>query len=361
MNALLSACNQTSGRDPITHLEEHDAAAAIDELRQAGFARLVHASHGARSVKYRQAATDALGLDALRRAVLTLLLLRGPQTPGELRSRSERLHPFESVDEVDRTLDHLAGRDDPLVAQLPRRPGQKEQRWAHLLAGAAADVGPDEPTAAPVAARAEAPAPVVVPPELAELAAFVGVWRGTGQGHYPTIADFSYAEEIELRPVPGKIMLAYRSATRAADDGRTLHGESGFLRLVGDGMVELVVAQGSGLVEVAEGFVDGDELLLSSTVVARSGTAKEVVVDRAPLPRRGDHAQLRAGHGRGRAPAAAAPARQPGASVGLVGEDRRHAAEAELGRVLHRLDRAVHGALVLRRAGQVALDDAPPR
>jgi len=270
MNALLSACNQTSGRDPITHLEEHEAAAAIDELRQAGFARLVHASHGARSVKYRQAATDALGLDALRRAVLTVLLLRGPQTPGELRSRTERLHPFSSVEEVDHTLGYLAGLDDPLVAQMPRRPGQKEQRWAHHLAGE-----PMEPTGSDPPASAPAP-PIVVPSELAELAAFVGTWSGGGEGHYATIDDFAYTEQIELRPVPGKLMLAYRSATKARDDGRTLHGESGFVRLVGDGLVELVVAQGAGLVEITEGLVDGDEMVLASTMVAGSTTAKQV-------------------------------------------------------------------------------------
>src|SRR3954453_10643774 len=109
LNALVSACNQTSGRDPVLQLDESAVAAAVDELREAGFARLVHASHGARTVKYRQVATDVLVLDALRRAVVTLLLLRGPQTSGELRTRSERLHPFASVDEVDRTLEHLAG------------------------------------------------------------------------------------------------------------------------------------------------------------------------------------------------------------------------------------------------------------
>ena len=72
------------------------------------------------------------------------------------------------------------------------------------------------------------------------------------------------------------MMLAYRSATKASDDGRTLHGESGFVRLVGDGLVELVVAQGAGLVEITEGLVDGDEMVLASTMVAGSTTAKQV-------------------------------------------------------------------------------------
>ena len=289
MNALMSACNQTTGRHPVMTLDEARVADGIAELREAGLARLVHASHGARSVKYRQVAVDALALDALRRAVLTVLLLRGPQTPGELRSRGERLHPFASVDEVDHTLDYLAGLDDPLVAHLARRPGQKEQRWAHLLAGPPADAGDDASTASTTGTTATATGPtrrsLPIPPEVAPLAAFVGTWAGHGEGHYPTIDTFSYTERIELTPVPGKPMLAYRSATRAVDDGRTLHGETGFLRLVGDGVVELVVAHGFGLVEIAEGLVDAGgvdgvpasaELLLESTTTARTSTAKSV-------------------------------------------------------------------------------------
>jgi len=97
-----------------------------------------------------------------------------------------------------------------------------------------------------------------------------------GDDQWLAVEGFGYTEQIEFRPVPGKPMLAYRSATRARDDGRTLHGESGFLRVVGDGLVELVVAQGSGIVEAADGVVDGDELALSSTAVVGTGTAKEV-------------------------------------------------------------------------------------
>jgi uncharacterized protein YceH (UPF0502 family) len=254
MNALRSACNQASGRDPILTLEEPEVTAAVSELRAAGLARLVHASHGARTVKYRQAATELLGLDGPSRAVLTLLLLRGPQTPGELRSRSDRLHAFGSLGEVQDALSGLGRREEPLVVLLPRRPGHKEARWAHLLAD---------------------PVAITVPPEVAPLAAFVGNWAGRGEGRYPTIESFAYTEEIELRAVPGKAMLAYRSATRA-EDGRALHGESGFLRLVGEGLVELIVAQGSGIVEVAEGLLDGAEVLMSSSVVTGSPTAKDV-------------------------------------------------------------------------------------
>ena len=266
LNALVSACNQATGRDPVLTLTEAEAEAGVDELRRAGLARLVHPSHGARMVKYRQVADDALGLDGPGRAVLTLLLLRGPQTPGELRSRAERLHAFGAVDEVEGVLAWLAGRDQPLVAVMPRHPGQKEQRWVHLL-GAPAE-GPT------TGAAMASPAPV--PEQVAALAGFVGTWAGGGVGSYPTIDDFSYTEEITLQPVPGKPVLAYRSATRASDDGRALHGESGFLRLVGDDRAELVVAQGAGIVEAAEGLVDADELIVSSSVISGSSTAKSV-------------------------------------------------------------------------------------
>jgi uncharacterized protein YceH (UPF0502 family) len=273
MNSLVSACNQTTSRDPVLALTEAEVTVALAELRATGLTRLVHASHGARTVKYRQVADEVWALEGGPRAVLTVLLLRGPQTPGELRARGERLHPFASVDEVHEVLQLLADRPEPLVARRPRGPGQKEHTWAHLVGG---PVGaPDGATAGPEASPGSA-SPVAVPVEVAPLAAFVGTWRGGGDGTYPTIEPFGYTEEIELRPVPGKPLLAYRSSTRATTDGRALHGESGFVRLVGDGVVELVVAQGAGLVELGEGILDGDEVVLASTGVVGTGTAKRV-------------------------------------------------------------------------------------
>ena len=135
LNATVAACNQTTGRDPVVELSEAEVETALDELRRRGLVRLVHPSHGARTVKYRQVADEALELDGPSRAVLTLLLLRGGQTPGELRARSERLHPFELVDDVERALQRLAGRPEPLATARTRRPGQKEVRWIHLLDG----------------------------------------------------------------------------------------------------------------------------------------------------------------------------------------------------------------------------------
>jgi uncharacterized protein YceH (UPF0502 family) len=264
--ALLAACNQTTGRDPVLALDEGHVEAAIDELRAAGAVRLVHPSHGARTIKYRQVVDELLDLDAPGHAVVALLLLRGAQTAGELRARSDRLHDFESADELDATLARLASHEPPLVARLDRRPGQKEQRWTHLLAGTDAT----SPAVLPLGPPAD------LLPELAELSAFVGVWHGGGEGVYPTISPFGYTEQIELRPVPGKPLLAYRSATRATDDGRALHSESGFVRAVGGGAIEFVVAQGAGIVEIAEGVVDDDEIVLRSTVVWGTTTAKEV-------------------------------------------------------------------------------------
>lgn len=133
LNGVRTACNQSSGRDPVMALSEQEVHAALDSLRAGGLTRVLHPSHGARMAKYRQVLDEVLTLDEGERAVLTLLLLRGAQTPGELRSRAERLHPFTSLGEVERALTSLAAREDPLVKELERRAGQKEQRWIHLL------------------------------------------------------------------------------------------------------------------------------------------------------------------------------------------------------------------------------------
>ena len=147
LNALRSACNQTSGRDPITDLGDHDLHASIDRLKAVGLARIVHAGAGSRATKYRQVLDERLDLDPAERAVVTLLLLRGAQTPGELRSRADRLHAFGELAEVETALRSLAGREDPLVQEQERRPGQKERRWIHLLGPSA--VGSEPSGSAP--------------------------------------------------------------------------------------------------------------------------------------------------------------------------------------------------------------------
>lgn len=150
LNALRSACNQASGRDPILDLDDHELLRCIDRLKGQGLARIVHAGAGARATKYRQVLDERLGLEPAERAVITLLLLRGPQTPGELRSRADRLHDFADLPAVESALRSLSERDEPLVEEQERRPGQKERRWAHRLGPQAATAtAPGRPAAPP--------------------------------------------------------------------------------------------------------------------------------------------------------------------------------------------------------------------
>jgi uncharacterized protein YceH (UPF0502 family) len=150
LNALVAACNQKSNREPVLDLPEDDVLGALEALRELV---LVWKVTGSRVEKWEENLVSKLGLDAGEKAVLTLLFLRGPQTPGELRSRSDRLHPFAALEEVDAALAALAEGKDPLVAELPRRPGQKETRWGHLLSG---DLPASEPAAHPGSAASEA-------------------------------------------------------------------------------------------------------------------------------------------------------------------------------------------------------------
>lgn len=133
VNALIAACNQKSNRDPVTTLTETEVVDALDALAKD---TLVWRSEGARSERWRQSISRRLELDPEEKACLTLLMLRGAQTPGELRSRSARLHAFERIAEVEQALERLTKEGRELVAELPRRPGQKETRWVHLMAGA---------------------------------------------------------------------------------------------------------------------------------------------------------------------------------------------------------------------------------
>ena len=132
-NALLLACNQSSNREPVVAYTQREVSEALDELRQLGLVRFVLPSHGRSVVRYRQVLGEEVGLDALQLALVSMLLLRGPQTVGELRTRSGRLADLGPPDAVERELTLLAGHEPPLVARVPRRPGQKEDRWTELL------------------------------------------------------------------------------------------------------------------------------------------------------------------------------------------------------------------------------------
>lgn len=139
LNALTAACNQKSNREPVMSLDETAILAAIDSLRDKNLVYLFYGS-SSRAVKYKHMLPGVFELEPPAVAVMALLLLRGPQTVGELRGRSDRLYEFSGLGEVQQTLDELAGRDEPLVLKLERQPGQKEARYAHLLSG---EVGPD--------------------------------------------------------------------------------------------------------------------------------------------------------------------------------------------------------------------------
>lgn len=149
LHALRAACNQTTNREPVTSLPEEMVAAALERLRDLV---LVWKTEGPRSEKWEENLSSKLGLDAPARALMTLLLLRGAQTPGELRARSDRLHPFLGIADVERSLAALGAGPEPLAAELPRRPGQKESRWRELLTA-----GDEELPASAAPAAAAAP------------------------------------------------------------------------------------------------------------------------------------------------------------------------------------------------------------
>jgi uncharacterized protein YceH (UPF0502 family) len=136
LNALRLACNQSTNRDPVVDYDEETIRGALQRLGGRGWTRLA-SGRGSRAVKYRHLFGEALGLDDGDLALLAALMLRGPQTLGELKSRTERLHRFESLAAVEEALIVLGERG--LVARLPRRPGQKEERFAHLLGDDAED------------------------------------------------------------------------------------------------------------------------------------------------------------------------------------------------------------------------------
>jgi uncharacterized protein YceH (UPF0502 family) len=150
LNALLHACNQKSNRDPAMNLDESQVRQALRSLNDQMLAR--SASGDSRVAKYEHRLADVFNFTRPETAVLCELLLRGPQTPGELRSRADRMHPFEDLSVIHSTLKHLMEREPPLVKLLPRQAGNKEARYAHLLSG---DV--EVPETAPAPIREAAP------------------------------------------------------------------------------------------------------------------------------------------------------------------------------------------------------------
>ena len=154
LNALVAACNQKNNRDPVFQLTADEVEKGLGTLQYDRQLVATYAGVGARAVKYVHRLTETLGVDTPELALLCELLLRGPQTPGELRGRAARMHPFASPAEVRTVLDALAARPEPYVVELPRAAGCKENRFAHAF-GPLPDVAP----AAAPAPRAPAPAP----------------------------------------------------------------------------------------------------------------------------------------------------------------------------------------------------------
>jgi uncharacterized protein YceH (UPF0502 family) len=166
-NALIAACNQTTNRDPVVTYDVSTVRIAARSLREKGLMRIVHRV-GERSDKHQHLLDASLSLSPGQASVLAILLLRGPQTLAELRARSERMHPFDTLAQLQEELDALANRDDPLIARLERQPGRKEARFGQLF------VQVERADSRPLAVAATPPSG----PTLAGLAREVEMLRG---------------------------------------------------------------------------------------------------------------------------------------------------------------------------------------
>lgn len=152
LNALLNACNQSSNRDPVLTLDEEAAGVALEGLRRRSLIYEVTGA-GSRALKYEHRLEEALHLSVQEAAILAELLLRGPQTPGELRSRCSRMYAFQDLAEVEAGLEALMEAEPPLALRLPRAPGAREARVAHLLSGTPEQDSPGAPQAVPAPSR----------------------------------------------------------------------------------------------------------------------------------------------------------------------------------------------------------------
>jgi hypothetical protein len=206
LNALRLACNQSTNRDPVVDYDEQTVRDAAQRLTRYGLTRLA-SYHGSRAIKYRHLADEGLGLDRPQLAVLAVLLLRGAQTPGELKGRTERLHPFASLEEIDAVLNQLIERD--YVRRIDRRPGQKEDRFTQLLGG-------EDEAVSPVLPAAATPAPAAPPAVTAPAPAA------------PPAVTAPSSVERDLPPQPDVRALAARVAT-LEDEVALLRAELGAL------------------------------------------------------------------------------------------------------------------------------------
>lgn len=202
VNSIVAGCNQKSNRDPVMELDEDAVWTTLETLRERGLVSKVLPPPGSRSERYKHDVAQAFNWQTPQRAIMTELMLRGPQTPGELRTRCERMSPFASVAEVVSVLDALQNWDPPLVRPLPRQAGQAATRYTHLLAPAGeretvtADVPtPVSPSVAPRPAPApieRSPAPVAAaPPADNGLREALGKAQAELKDMRETLADFN--------------------------------------------------------------------------------------------------------------------------------------------------------------------------
>lgn len=207
-NALVNACNQSSNRDPVVSYDQRTVDSTMLELRTEGLARTVT---GGRANKHRHVLDEAWGLTDAEAAVLAVLFLRGPQTVGELRTRTERMHDFTDLEAVERTLGALAARPEPFVVHLERQPGQKERRWAHLL-GVDDDAGSaGEAVPSPSAPTVHSGAPTT--PALHQPAPATSARAGAAEGEVAELRS----EVAKLRADVDRL---YELLGESADDGR---------------------------------------------------------------------------------------------------------------------------------------------
>ncbi|WP_299050558.1 DUF480 domain-containing protein [uncultured Nocardioides sp.] len=204
LGGLRTACNQASSREPVSEYDDGEVQATLAALKQRDLVGVTWADSGRRTLKYVQRLSVVLDLAADARALLTVLLLRGPQPPGALRSRTERLHPFADRDEVEAVLSAMAAADPPLVEQLPKRPREQDHRWRHLLGDPA-----DDEAAAPTAAVADREASLADGPQARDVKV-----RTT----YDAVAA-SYAERFadELDDLPFERWVLNRAAWLAGE------------------------------------------------------------------------------------------------------------------------------------------------
>jgi uncharacterized protein YceH (UPF0502 family) len=152
LNALTMACNQKNNRYPVTSYSEDQVAQALETLREKNLTYVFYGSTS-RVPKYKHVMPEVMRLNHAEVALMCVLMLRGAQTPGELRGNASRLHEFSGLDEVEQTLNGLSTRDEPLVVRLPRQPGQKEVRFVHLLSGPIDVEAYNETSRTPVVAK----------------------------------------------------------------------------------------------------------------------------------------------------------------------------------------------------------------